>query len=249
MDYGFKVWKMKRKQMIHIVLLLLAGVLIINSFVNQRTENSKVVDGVNYKLKTNQIHYEGKQIALTFDDGPNGIYTAKLLDGLKERNVKVTFFIMGENIKGNEELVKRMYEEGHLLGNHTYSHVDLEKMSFEKAYDEIQTTNAWIYNLTGYEAEYIRPPFGSWTDKLKEETDMSIVMWNVDPLDWRDQNSAVIAKRILSKVKSGDIVLLHDIYNSSVEAAFQVIDELKKQGYTFVRVDELGKSQKVIANQ
>lgn len=200
------------------------------------------------KLKTNKVTPNIKKVALTFDDGPNGIYTEKLLDGLLERNVKATFFITGENIKENEDLIARMYEEGHLLGNHTYSHVNLSELDFEAACEEINDTNASVYNITGYEMEYIRPPFGEWTDKLKEKTDMAIVMWNVDPLDWKDQNSALVTSRILKNVKNGDIILLHDIFNSSVEAALQVIDELKKQGYIFVTVDELRESEKVMIN-
>lgn len=229
-----------------VIELIIIGGIICNEKIFK--DYSKEATDVDNRMEINKEYSDVKKIALTFDDGPNGVYTEKLLDGLKKRNVKATFFIMGENIKGNEELIKRMYEEGHLIGNHTYSHVNLGKLSFEAACEEINTTNAYIYNLTGYDVEYIRPPFGEFGEKLKEETDMAIVMWNVDPLDWKDQNSALVEQRILSDVKSGDIVLLHDIYGTSVEAALRVIDRLKKDGYTFVRVDELGKSSKVMSN-
>lgn len=236
--------KLKIMLMLTFALGIVACLCFTPNRKNENAENNAVV--VENRLKTNQIHYEVKRIALTFDDGPNGIYTEKLLDGLKKRNVKATFFVTGENIKGNEEIIKRMYEEGHLIGNHTYSHVNLVKLSFESACEEINTTNAWIYNLTGYEVEYIRPPFGAWTKELKTETDMAIVMWNVDPLDWKEQNSEIVSGRIIRNVKSGDIVLLHDIFGSSVEAALKVIDELTKQGYIFVRVDELSGNGKVV---
>lgn len=241
------VWHEYKLKILVIVMFIIVCIFICVYWNGCRDGNDNV-ERVNNRLKTNQIALDIKKVALTFDDGPNGIYTAKLLDGLKERNVKATFFVTGENIKENEELIVRMYEEGHLLGNHTYSHVNLSKLSFEDAYEEINNTNACIYNLTGYEMEYIRPPFGAWTNKLRDETDMAIVMWNVDPLDWRDQNSTLIAKRILENVSSGDIILLHDIFNSSVEAALKVIDELKEQGYLFVTIDELRNSEKVMAN-
>lgn len=241
------VWHEYKLKILVIVMFIIVCIFICVYWNGCRVGNANV-ERVNNKLKTNQIALDLKKVALTFDDGPNGIYTEKLLDGLKERNVKATFFITGENIKENEELIVRMYEEGHLLGNHTYSHVNLSRLSFEDAYEEINNTNACIYNLTGYEMEYIRPPFGAWTNKLRDETDMAIVMWNVDPLDWRDQNSTLIAKRILENVSSGDIILLHDIFNSSVEAALKVIDELKEQGYLFVTIDELRDSEKVMAN-
>lgn len=229
-----------------LMMLSAVGIVVLIYFsVSGNNEKSEETTAVTNRLQTNQIHYEVKRVALTFDDGPNGIYTEKLLNGLQKRNVKVTFFVTGENIIGNEELIKRMHKEGHLIGNHTYSHVNLERLSFDEACEEINATNAWIYNLTGYEMEYIRPPFGAWTKKLKTETDMAIVMWNVDPLDWRDQNSEVISRRIMKNIKSNDIVLLHDIFGSSVDAALKVIDELTKQGYTFVRVDELNESEKI----
>lgn len=268
-DKSMLVDKCRRKYIITIILL---GVLIAGCYINAVDEKhviqeidkkmktnqitkdldnemktNQITEDVDNKMKINQIAYDIKKVALTFDDGPNGIYTEKLLEGLKERNVKATFFITGENIKENEDLILRMYEEGHLIGNHTYSHVNLSKLSFKEACEEISDTNAYIYNLTGYEVKYIRPPFGALTEELREETDMSIVMWNVDPLDWKDQNSTLIANRIIKSVKNGDIILLHDIFNSSVEAALKVIDELKCQGYVFVTVDEMGENSKVMA--
>lgn len=236
--------------------IILLGILFVAAFVlvyftsamNHDSGEKNAVEAER-RLKTNQIHYEVKRVALTFDDGPSGIYTEKLLDGLKERNVKATFFVMGENINGNEEIIKRMYDEGHLIGNHTYSHVNLANLSFENACDEINTTNAFVYNLTGYEVEYIRPPFGAWTEKLKSETNMAIVMWNVDPMDWKDQNSDIVSRRIIKNVKNEDIILLHDIFGSSVDAALKVVDELKKKGYTFVRVDELPENQKIVRSE
>lgn len=197
------------------------------------------------KINTPQIRYRTKQIALTFDDGPSSQYTEKLLDGLKERGVKATFFIMGKNIEGNEKIIERIYKEGHLIGNHTFSHINLKKAQSDKAEEEIKKTNKKIFDITGYEVQYIRPPFGAYNEKIKNETDMSVVLWNVDPLDWKDQNQMLVKSRVIKSVKNGDIILLHDIFKSSVDAALDIVDKLMEEGYRFVRVDELVSSDKI----
>lgn len=214
----------------------------VSKVCSEDKEGTKVVDN---RLRIEQMSYDIKKVALTFDDGPNGIYTEKLLDGLKERNVKATFFITGENIKENENLIVRMHKEGHLLGNHTFSHVNLGELSFEEACREINETNAYIYNLTGFEVSHLRPPFGVCSEKVKNEMNMAVVMWDVDPLDWKDQSSDIVKSRILKNVKSGDIILLHDIFPSSVDAALNVVDELQRKGYVFVRIDEMNESKKI----
>lgn len=178
-------------------------------------------------------------VALTFDDGPSKHWTEGLLDGLKERNVKATFFLIGANAKANPTLVERMVKEGHLIGNHTYSHVQLTTISHEAACEEIQEANAVLSEAVGGVIHYIRPPFGSWQDGLDNLVDMQVVLWDVDPQDWKVQNTSHIVEKVLSQVKDGDIILLHDVYRESVEAALQIIDELKARGYEFVRVDEL----------
>lgn len=182
---------------------------------------------------------ERKVVALTFDDGPHKQYTEKLLDGLKERGVKATFFLIGESIEGNEELVKRMSDDGHLIGNHTYHHVQLTKETKEEALEEIKLTNQKIYEVTGKEPTYIRPPFGSWSEELAEEINMTPVLWNVDPTDWKTQNCQSVTVHILKHVRDSDIILLHDIFSTSVDAALQVVDKLQEKGYTFVTVEDL----------
>ncbi len=185
------------------------------------------------------------KVALTFDDGPSGQYTEKLLEGLKKRNVKATFFVMGKNIEENEDIILKMYNEGHLIGNHTYTHADLAKTDFDKACKEINDTNSYIKNITGYTPQFIRPPYGDWNQGLLEETNMSVVLWTVDPEDWKDQNADIVAARVLKNIRPGDIILLHDIFNSSVEAAFQIVDGLQEKGYHFVTIDKMN-SKKII---
>ena len=179
------------------------------------------------------------KIALTFDDGPHPIYTPKLLDGLKERKVKATFFVVGKNIVGNEEIIKRMDQEGHLIGNHTFSHVQLTKMKKEDACREVQQTNERICAVTGAPVLYIRPPYGSWNDELQAEIPMTVTLWNLDSEDWKSQNTGKIVELVESEAKEGSIILLHDIFDTSVEAALRIVDDLTAQGYTFVTVDEL----------
>lgn len=182
---------------------------------------------------------ETKYVALTFDDGPHSVYTEMLLDGLKERNVKATFFLIGDNIKGNEELVRRMDREGHLIGNHTSTHVLLTDEPEAEACREITETNERICSITGKMPTYIRPPFGSWSEKLECMVPMDVVLWNVDPLDWKIQNTKKIVNHILKNTKNSSIILLHDSYKTSVEAALEVVDTLSGEGYTFVTVDEM----------
>lgn len=178
-------------------------------------------------------------IAITFDDGPRRSTTGKLLDGLKERGVKATFFLVGSNVEGNEDLIKRMYDEGHLIGNHTYSHVQLSTVNATQAYNEIVETNQIISQITGETPKYIRPPYGSYSSKLLMQINMIPVLWSVDPDDWDTTNTGKVVQSVVKNVKCGDIILLHDIYDSSVTAALEIIDQLKAKGYVFVTVDQL----------
>ena len=179
------------------------------------------------------------RIALTFDDGPSAKYTPVLLDGLKERNVKATFFVIGANIEkdGNEALIKRMQEEGHLIGNHTYHHVDLSDLNAEDARRELEMTEQLIFNITGEETSVVRPPFGEFP--AGEDTDKLYVKWTVDSGDWVTKNTREIVRKVVTDTEENDIILMHDCYETSVEAALQIIDVLQEKGYEFVTVDQL----------
>ena len=180
-----------------------------------------------------------KYIALTFDDGPSRKYTPILLDGLKERGVHATFFLMGKNIEGEEDIVKRMSEEGHLIGNHSYEHIQLTKAGAKAVCEAVEHTQEQIEAITGKRPEYIRPPYGDWNEELEEEIGMTPVLWSLDSLDWKLKDTGKIIRQVLKDVKDGDIILLHDIFSSSVEAALELIDILQKEGYVFVTADEL----------
>lgn len=189
--------------------------------------------------KEEQVVTEKKKIALTFDDGPHEKYTPMLLDGLKERNVCASFFLMGKNAESYPDIVKRIQEEGHVIGNHSYSHVQLNAMKEVEACQEMTKANQVIAEITGKTPNYVRPPFGAWSHNLDCITNMIVVLWDVDPLDWQCQDAGLVVKRVVSNVEEGDIILLHDSYQSTVEAAFQIIDTLEKEGYEFVTLDEI----------
>lgn len=179
------------------------------------------------------------RIALTCDDGPHPVYTPKLLDGLKERNVKATFFVVGKNIEGREDIIKRMDEEGHLIGNHTYDHVKITGLPEEEACAQITKTSELVKEITGKNTEFVRPPFGAWDKKLECGFEMFPVLWSIDPLDWTTKNVDAVVQKVLSRAEENSIILLHDYYDSSVEAALKIVDALLERGFEFVTVDEL----------
>lgn len=177
--------------------------------------------------------------ALTFDDGPSAVYTPKLLDGLKERGVKASFFLLGRNIPGNEEIVKRMQKEGHLIGNHTYNHVQLNTLSETRAREEILKTNNAIYEAAGIYPQYMRPPYGAWKKNMELCVEMIPVFWNIDTMDWKTQDVSSVLEIVFTEIKDGAIILMHDEYEESVAAALAVADRLLEEGYQLVTVDRL----------
>lgn len=180
-----------------------------------------------------------KEIALTFDDGPHPVYTKLLLDGLRERGVKATFFLIGQNLDGNEKLVRQMKEDGHLIGNHSQKHMQLTAEAVKDACSQIQWTNEKIQAITGESPQYIRPPYGSWSEELECVVPMTVILWDIDPLDWKVQDTRQIVDHVVKRVQDGNIILLHDSYETSVEAALEIIDTLSANGYNFVTADEL----------
>lgn len=186
-----------------------------------------------------QEEREVKRIALTFDDGPHPYYTEQLLDGLKERGVVVTFFVTGEHAELHPEIIKRIQEEGHAIGNHTYSHMQLCRDNRESFKKELQKTNQVLKELTGEDVVYVRPPYGSWDKELEKELNMIPVLWSVDPLDWCTENVSTVVRRVREQVKEDSIILLHDYFDTSVTAALQIVDELLEEGYEFVTVEEM----------
>lgn len=224
MEKSFNVW------------LLMVGVFVTLCLIGSavRAENSGAVQVIENTEPENV-----KKIALTFDDGPHPTYTPLLLDGLAKRKVKATFFITGENAEAYPELVKRMQEEGHLIGNHTYSHIQLTQGNREKFKGELVKTNEIIEEITGQGVTYVRPPYGSWDKSFEKELNMIPVLWNIDPLDWCCNDASCVIRKVESAAGEDAIILLHDSYPSTVTAALQIVDDLQKQGYVFVTVEEI----------
>ena len=206
-----------------------------NGAARQEAWSSHTLADAGYE---DEAPYKGK-VALTFDDGPHPVCTPQLLDGLKKRDVKVTFFVTGENVESYPEIVKRASEDGHLIGNHTFHHVQLTAANSDDFKKEIISTNDIIQEVTGKETSFIRPPYGSWDKKYEKELNMFPVLWDVDPLDWCSTNVDKIVRSELAGTKENSILLMHDSYDSTVTAALQVVDILKAEGYEFVTVDEI----------
>lgn len=183
-----------------------------------------------------------KYVALTFDDGPSGKYTRALLDGLYDRGAKATFLLCGYRIQDYPDIAQRIFEEGHEIGYHGYSHDSMKSMSRRQIAQELMDTQALLPE--GCRPAFLRPPGGLRSDAVRQVAQargLAILHWSVDPHDWETHNEQAIEKTVLSQVQDGDIILLHDMSTSSVEAALDIVDALLKQDYEFVTVSELAR--------
>jgi peptidoglycan/xylan/chitin deacetylase (PgdA/CDA1 family) len=182
-------------------------------------------------------------VALTFDDGPHPTLTPRLLNILRERNVKATFYVLAPNVRRNPGIVQRMVAEGHELGNHSRTHRVMSKAPTAEMVEEFQDTHDAIIAACGVAPKSQRPPYGAMTKPqralLKEKFGYPCILWDVDPLDWKKPGSSVVASRILSGTRNGSIILLHDIHAGSVESVPAVLDGLLAKGFTFVTVSQL----------
>ena len=168
----------------------------------------------------------GPYVALTFDDGPKSATTPVLLDGLAQRGVHATFFVIGENVEGNELLLQRMEGEGHQIGLHTYHHKMLDQLNAAGFYEEVDSLRTTLTALVGREEFMLRPPYGMMNAATQARAAAPIVLWSVDPEDWSDRDTARQVSVILDNTQDGDIILLHDIYPARVDTALQVVDAL-----------------------
>ena len=185
-------------------------------------------------------------VALTFDDGPNSKITTRVLNVLEKYNSKATFFVVGNRLssKTNQNLLRRIFELGSQIGNHTYSHPNLKKLSEKEILEEINKTNKLIKSAIGISSTVMRPPYGSYTREMKDYVDMRFVLWNIDTLDWKTKDTKSICKEIRNNVKDGSIILMHDLYNTTADAVEIMVPELISQGYQLVTIDELYKYRK-----
>ena len=239
-----------KRPWIWLIALVAMTVLFFDCRKNiQIVETSGAADNIGRKtaeviagkgmLNLVQDSMEHPAVALTFDDGPSSRYTPELLDGLKERGVKASFFLVGKNIEENSDLIRRMEAEGHLIGNHTYNHVQLDKISDASAREEILKTNNAIYEATGRYPQYMRPPYGAWKKNMEICVEMLPVFWTIDTLDWKTQNVQAVCQVVEKEIEDGAIILMHDEYETTVNAALKIVDEYREKGYEFVTVDRL----------
>ena len=205
------------------------------------------VSGTN-KPTYNSCKVEEPYIAMTFDDGPSAKLTPRLLDMLKERGIKATFFLIGQNVAANPEIVQRIVAEGHEVANHSWDHKAFTKVGADGVKMEITETNDAIQKAVGFKPVLVRPPYGatnsSITKRLNEEYGLKVIMWSVDPLDWKDRNSSIVKDRILKGAGPGSIILAHDIHVTTVDAMPATLDALIAKGYKFATVSELIKMDK-----
>ncbi len=191
----------------------------------------------------NSVHVDGPYIAMTFDDGPSATLTPKLLDILAAHHIKATFFVLGEMIAEHPEILARAAREGHEIASHSWSHPNLAKMSQENVRSQLQRTDDEIKSATGQRPTLFRPPYGSITERQKrwihDEFGYDIILWDVDPLDWKRPGPSVVRSRILKETRPGSIVLSHDIHPGTIEAMPSTFDELQAKGFKFVTVSEL----------
>ena len=190
-----------------------------------------------------RVSVPGPFVALTFDDGPHATNTPRLLDILRARNVKATFYVIGKNVDLYPGIVRRTVAEGHEIGNHSYTHPKLSSLSNERVISEIRRTDDAIVRACGIRPQTLRPPYGA---LLQGQRQMILdtfgyptIMWSVDPLDWKRPGSGVVTSRIVSGTASGAIILVHDLHASSVDAMPATVDALLRKGYQFVTVSQL----------
>ena len=195
------------------------------------------------KYVWSQCRVDGPYIAMTFDDGPSAALTPKLLDILKERHMHVTFFVLGEMVKPHPEILKRAVAEGHEIGNHSWDHPDLAKKPDDFVRSQLDRTKDEITAAIGKPVTLMRPPYGSLTKDQRrwvhDDLGYTIVLWDVDPNDWKRPGPAVVEKRILEGTRNGSIILSHDIHPGTVEAMPSTFDNLLAKGFKFVTVSEL----------
>ncbi len=178
-------------------------------------------------------------VALTFDDGPRSSTTGPLLDGLELREVPATFFLVGSRIPGNEDLVRRMAADGHQIGIHTYDHVKLKGLSRRDFDLQVGRTRGLITDLVGEGNYWLRPPYGLIDEKARSWCGGPIILWSVDPEDWKDDDVGRVVSAVVDHASDGDIILMHDLFPSSEQAALQVVDALLEKGFCFVTVEQL----------
>ncbi|MBK1882580.1 polysaccharide deacetylase family protein [Luteolibacter pohnpeiensis] len=184
-----------------------------------------------------------KYIAMTFDDGPHPKNTPRLLDMLRQRNIKATFFVIGRSVNLYPDVIRRTVAEGHEIGNHTMTHRSLSKLSDDEVRSEIRRCTDAIGVATGIQPRTLRPPYGALLQRQRamvhDEFGYPTILWSVDPLDWKNRVPSLVSSRILAGAKPGAIILSHDLHSTTVDAMPDTLDALLSRGYQFVTISQL----------
>lgn len=235
---------MKRK-----CIALLAAVIMVFSFFTlpvsaEKTQTDQTAPDTQTSADSSAdgtaAEKKGGLMALTFDDGPSK-NTIKLLDELKKRDIQATFFVVGERLDEFSDVLLREYNEGHEIGNHTWDHLNLTSADSATANASLQKTEDKVNEIIGTNIDplIIRPTYGSVNDTVRGYVDTPLILWSIDTLDWKSRDADAVKEQILNQACDGAIILLHDLYDTSVDGAIAAVDELTKEGYTFVTVSEL----------
>lgn len=238
---GPKILKESKQELIYLDIPLNSLKLLIDIDKTENTDNY-------IKIKKKNIDPDDKVIALTFDDGPSK-YTAKILDTLKKYDACGTFFVIGNKVEFYNETLQRMINEGSEIGNHSYNHKWLNRLSEKEFKEELEKTQEKIKKVTGFTPKLFRPTYGGYSDRLKSYTDLTFVLWDIDSSDWKVKRKEKILNNIIPNVKDGSIILMHDNHEYSVNAIESVIQTLKDKGYKFVTVSELLELKKIRENE
>ena len=230
--------------MIRLSVFAVALLLVLSTVASaQNTAATPLTAGVTEKIAVTDVNVDGPYIAMTFDDGPHATNTAKLLEMAAKRHIKLTFFVLGECVEQNPTVLQREVAEGHEIGNHSWSHPNLAKLSDEAVRSQLQRTEDIIFKTAGVKPKLMRPPYGELTKRqrtwVNHDFGYKVILWDVDPLDWKRPGPSVVARRIIAGTRPGSIILSHDIHPPTIEAMPQVFDALLAKGFKFVTVSEL----------
>ena len=212
----------------------------LNGIIKNEYLKFRKTENISNTRNRNLLEFSNKKfIAFTFDDGPSYIGTNKLLENLDKYNARVTFFVLGDRVNDYKDTLKRAYDMGNLIGSHTYSHSNLLKLDDYAVINEIKKTNDAIRNVVNSETLYLRPPYGNINSNIKTISNMYTILWDLDTEDWKYKDANRIANYIVENAHDGAIVLLHDLYETSVDGALLAMEKLQNEGYAFVTVEEM----------
>ncbi|MDO5569626.1 MAG: polysaccharide deacetylase family protein [bacterium] len=219
---------------------IVSNIVKVYNYENGSIINEENIVSVNKASKTKQriIDPNKPMVAFTFDDGPN-YNTLKMIDVLVENGASATFFVLGNRAEKEPSIIHKIYENNLEIGNHTYSHKQLNILKDTAILEEVNKTQEIIFSIIGDYPTYLRPSYGIINNKMKKIITMPMILWNIDTLDWKYHNSTKISNKIYNNVKDGDIVLMHDIYSATVNAVADVIPKLKSKGFQIVSISEL----------